>query len=99
MNMKFKIFSPLLVCLCVITSTKAASKGEFIWYNGGSSINYTISKKVSPVVETALEMFTEDIREVTGAKLLKGTKANTPCKIDIVQMDKDKGALKWNALS
>lgn len=94
MNTVYKIFRLLLVCLCATTTAKAASNGDFAWYNGESSIHYTISKNVSPVVSTALNMFAEDIREVTGASLIKVAKANTYCKIDIVQMDKDHGARK-----
>lgn len=65
---------------------------EFCWYDGGTHVSYTISKNVSPVVATAMQMWGEDMKDVTGATLRK---EGAGAKVRIVQMDKDKGATKW----
>ncbi|MBO5205716.1 MAG: glycosyl hydrolase 115 family protein, partial [Prevotella sp.] len=75
--------------LCAMTT---AAKDIFCWYDGESHINYTLSGKVSPVVVTAMEMLTEDMRDVTGASLKR---VQTGAKIRIVQLDKDNGSRKW----
>ncbi|MBR6826977.1 MAG: glycosyl hydrolase 115 family protein, partial [Prevotella sp.] len=62
-------------------------------------IGYTVSKKVSPVVATALQMLSEDLKDVTGAELKEqGARSKGQdgkrAKIRIVQLDKDKVAWK-----
>ena len=66
---------------------------EFCWYDGGTSICYSLSKNVSPVVVTAMQMWGEDMKDVTEASLSRTGHKNA--KVRIVQMDKDKGAAKW----
>ena len=81
-----------LMMLSVITKASETNK-EFCWYDGGTSIGYALSKNVSPVVVTAMQMWGEDMNDVTGATLKR--EGNNNAKVCIVQMDKDKGATKW----
>ena len=81
-----------LLCMAMLCAMTTAAKDIFCWYDGESHINYTLSNKVSPVVVTAMEMLTEDMRDVTGASLKR---VQTGAKIRIVQLDKDNGSRKW----
>ena len=67
------------------------SPNECCWYDGGEHITYQLSKKVSPVVTTAMKMWEEDMKDVTGATLLHADDA----KVRIVQIDTDRGAEKF----
>ena len=60
---------------------------EFVWFQAGRPITYTISKRTSTVVETALDMFCQDMEQVTGTEpqRLSGSSAT----IEIVQLDCD----------
>ena len=69
-----------------------ASPKDFCWFNGETSICYSINKQTSPVVTTALQMLSEDLRDVTGVTL---EKRQTNARIRIVQLDKDKSSWKW----
>ena len=81
-----------LVMLCIAAMAQAAAKDDvFSWYDGGPHISYSLSKSVSPVVTTAIQMWGEDMMDVTGAKLKK---EGNDAKVRIVQMDKDKAAEK-----
>ena len=81
-----------LVMLCIASMAQAAAKDDvFSWYDGGPHISYSLSKSVSPVVTTAIQMWGEDMMDVTGAKLKK---EGNDAKVRIVQMDKDKAAEK-----
>ena len=81
-----------LVMLCIAAMAQAAAKDDvFSWYDGGPHISYSLSKSVSPVVTTAIQMWGEDMMDVTGAKLKK---EGNDAKVRIVQMDKDKTAEK-----
>ena len=42
------------------------SRAEVVWFDGKSPITYQIPKRVEPVVMTALEMWKDDMRQVTG---------------------------------
>ena len=64
-----------LVMLCIAAIAQAAAKDDvFSWYDGGAHISYSLSKSVSPVVTTAIQMWGEDMMDVTGAKLIKLSK-------------------------
>ena len=69
-----------------------SKNNEFCWYDGGSYISYSLTKNVSPVVATAIKMWGEDMKDVTGATLKR---EGNSAKVRIVQMNKDKGATKW----
>lgn len=77
----------MLVSHNIVTAPDA-----FCWYDGGGRIDYSLSKKVSPVVSTALDMLSEDLKDVTGTSLRK---VQSGARIRIVQLDMDRGAGKW----
>ena len=82
----------LLMNILTANPTWATNEAVFCWYNGGTSINYTVSKQASPIVATALDMLAEDLQDVTGAVLRC---RSTDSRIRIVQLDRDKAARKW----
>ena len=78
--------------MCIASMAQAAGKENvFRWYDGGPHISYSLSKGVSPVVATAMQMWGEDMMDVTGAKLKE---EGSGARVRIVQMDKDKSAEK-----
>ena len=80
----------LLVSVCTNVHANKVSK-EFCWYDGGSNISYSLSKNVSPVVVTAIGMWSEDMNDVTDATLIR---VGNGAKVCIVQLDNDKSAAK-----
>lgn len=67
---------------------------EFCWYDGGTSIGYTVSRQTSPIVTTALGMLAEDLSDVTGATL---SRQKGQATIRITQIDTDRSARRWLA--
>jgi len=57
---------------------------DVVWFNGSQAVSYNIQKKVSPVVQTAVELFCQDMKAVTGYKAEQAKEA----KIEIYQLDK-----------
>lgn len=39
---------------------------DLVWFDGKHPVTYTVERHASPVVNTALEMFKDDLRQVTG---------------------------------
>jgi len=76
----------------IVCTAANHNEGEFVWYNGKQAITYSVSKSVSPVVTIALDMFTGDMKQVTGVLPQKTHTGNTAIKI--VQLDKNRSALK-----
>ena len=80
----------MLICLAI--QTQAYGQGEeFCWYDSGTRLSYSLSRNVTPVVATALEMWSEDMMDVTGTR---PKREGTGAKVRIVQLDNDKGAAK-----
>lgn len=77
----------LLLLLLTVAVYMQATENNFCWYEGGKSIKYTISQNVSPVVATALDMLTEDLRDITGAELQRSK--DNACLV-ITQLDNDR---------
>lgn len=90
-----KIHYCLILAIAFVSiKTKASDvSGGLCWYDGEAHIGYSLSKNVSPVVVTAMQMWGEDMKDVTGATISRVGHDNA--KVRIVQMDKDKGATKW----
>lgn len=92
--------SLIAICFCsiflfgnrIVCTAANHNEGEFVWYNGKQAITYSVSKSVSPVVTVALDMFTGDMKQVTGVLPQKTHTGNTAIKI--VQLDKNRSALK-----
>ena len=56
---------------------------EVVWFDGQHPITYQISKKVEPVVRIALEMWKDDMRQVTGVEPMAAGK--TTAKVIVRQ--------------
>ena len=56
----------LITILCLITSV--VCHAHFTWFDGKSPITYSINSKTDPVVTVALQMFCDDMQQVTGMK-------------------------------
>ena len=51
------------------------SSAEVVWFDGQHPITYSLPKKVEPVVKIALEMWKDDMRQVTGLEPVSTGKA------------------------
>lgn len=58
----------LLFIIIVQCSLHASFASEVVWFDGKHPISYSVPKKVEPVVKVALEMWRDDMRQVTGMK-------------------------------
>ena len=65
----FKILSPYskiwLTGICCLFCLSAHAS-VVVWFDGHNPVTYTVDKKAAPVVKTALSMFSDDMRQVTG---------------------------------
>lgn len=62
--MKSSILITLFTCLFALST---AAK-EVVWFNGRQSVSYQFHGKRSPVIDTALDLFCEDIHQLTGKR-------------------------------
>ena len=60
-----KIVSILTVAWAMTISGHAA---DVVWFDGTNPVTYSVPSKVEPVVRQALDMFCDDMRQVTGMK-------------------------------
>ena len=60
-----KIVSILTVAWAMTISGHAA---DVVWFDGTNPVTYSVPNKVEPVVRQALDMFCDDMRQVTGMK-------------------------------
>lgn len=82
-----------LFLLLALVGFRAVQAGEFVWYNGRDAVNYHLQQRnVSPVVHVALEMFADDLAQVTG--LRPQAVPAEQSAIRIVQLDKANKSLK-----
>ena len=56
----------ILFLLFTIHYSLFTSSSEVVWFDGQQPITYSVPKKVEPVVKIALEMWKDDMRQVTG---------------------------------
>ena len=63
--------------------------GDIVWYDGSKAVSYQVEGRVAPVVEIALDMFRDDMLQVTGQRAVKQKDAT----IRIFQLDRNKGAV------
>lgn len=75
--MKFKI----IITLVALSLLDVASAKDVVWYSGGQ-VTYSTQKNYGTVVAKALDMFSSDMKAVTGKPARKG-----PGKIEIYQLD------------
>ncbi len=74
----------VLVLLLLVVGTPAMAT-DLVWFDGQHPVSYTLPRKVAPVVQTALDMFADDMRQVTGFTPVKSKKGT----IRIVQGKSD----------
>lgn len=80
--MRLRFLFIILAFACIYT----AQAKDFIWYDGTHVITYSLPKNVSPVVKVAVDMFTEDMEQVTS--LRPQTTSADRAIVRIVQLDK-----------
>ena len=65
----------LLILFLMSCFSALTSRAEVVWFNGKQPITYSLPKEVEPVVTTALEMWKDDMRQVTGMDAVASRKA------------------------
>jgi hypothetical protein len=63
------------VLLLLFTLLPLTSFAEVVWFDGQHPISYQIPKKVEPIVKIALEMWKDDMQQVTGMVPISSSKA------------------------
>ena len=66
----------------------SVAKAEVVWYDGTHAVSYCVEGRMAPVVEIALQMFSDDMRQVTGQQAV----CSKSGQIRIVELDKASGA-------
>ena len=56
----------LLTAIPLMLTVSPIHSENLIWFDGKHPVTYTVGRHTDPVVMTALEMFREDMRMVTG---------------------------------
>ena len=87
----------LYVAAILFLNAAASFAADFVWGDSDSGVRYSVSGKVSPVVEQAISMFRDDIRQVVGClpEAVRADKAT----ISIVQLDKATVSVKKALMS
>lgn len=74
----------ILAFLLFLTATLTAGANDVMWYNGVHPVAYSVNSKPSDVVRIALDMFSGDMKAVTG----KHAKEKKNASIAIYQLDR-----------
>ena len=65
-----------LLTICALTALSLfAVRAQFIWFDGQHPISYQVVGKSDPVVSIALQMFRDDMQQVTGMKAVSARHA------------------------
>ena len=78
----------ILFCTILTLCTSTVMAADVVWYDGQHPVTYTLESRVAPVVEIGLDMFCDDMRQVTG---LQAIPSETGI-IHIVELDKASSA-------
>ncbi len=65
----------ILFALLLAESVVARQQGKVVWFDGRHPITYSVPADVEPVVTTALAMWKDDMRQVTGLEPVAAKKA------------------------
>ena len=76
----------VLTSLLLCGSYTLAIASPYVWYDGDRPVTLAADTKIDPVVVTAMDMFSSDIKEVTG-KAVKQTKVSNS-SIMLTQLDR-----------
>ncbi len=82
------MYSRSLLLIILFVCSQFVSGKEFIWYNGKQAVTYSITESNSPVVGVALDMFADDLKQVTG--ILPQKTSTEKATIRIIELDNDK---------
>lgn len=80
--MLLRSFLLIIVFVC----SQIVRSNDFVWYNGKQAISYAMPQSTAPVVKIAIDMFKEDMKQVTG--LLPKKSSASKATICIIQLDK-----------
>ena len=64
-----------IVLTSALSLIASVAEADVIWYDGQHPVTYQVQGKVSPVVQMALQMFSDDMELVTGHKAVAAKKA------------------------
>lgn len=81
----------MLSAFCSVMAIGAPK--DFVWFDGNGAVTVNARNNVSPVTVTAMEMFCEDIRQVTGMKPVRC--AADRAAVRVVQLDRDAAGARW----
>lgn len=82
----------LLILFAALVCSQLVKGRDFVWYNGKQGITYAISEPNALVVGTALGMFADDMKQVTGS--LPQRVSTEKALIRIAQLDNAKTSKK-----
>ena len=89
--MKKKVSHFILFSLLLMSSQQGIAS-DFVWYDGQHAVSYNIASQTDPVVTTAIDMFADDMKAVTGQKAI-ATKEKE-AKIRIIELDRASKSVK-----
>lgn len=88
-----KWISFLMAFFCwAITQLVQANEKEHVWFDGRHAVTYALEASTTPVVRVALDMWSDDLRQVTG-KTPQATAARQT-GVRIVQLDSRRAPIK-----
>ena len=65
----------LLILFLISCYSALTSHAEVVWFDGKQPVTYSLPTEVEPVVTTALKMWKDDMRQVTGMEAVASRKA------------------------
>lgn len=75
-----------ILLIIVFVCSQIVRSNDFVWYNGKQAISYAMPQSTAPVVKIAIDMFIEDMKQVTG--LSPEQSSASKATIRIIQLDK-----------
>ena len=64
-----------LLILLALLSSRPLCAADIVWFDGQHPVTYQVVGHADPVVKTALQMFSDDMRQVTGMRAVSSRKA------------------------
>ncbi|WP_448777546.1 glycosyl hydrolase 115 family protein [Bacteroides congonensis] len=80
--MLLRSFLLIIVFVC----SQIVRSNDFVWYNGTQAVSYALPQSTAPVVKIAIDMFKEDMKQVTG--LSPEQSSASKAIVRIIQLDK-----------
>lgn len=97
MAINFRTAKATLVAFAALLSANISSAKDVVWYDGNAPVSFTVNTGTDLVVETAIDMFKDDMKAVTGKPAVKlmGKQAS----IQLAQLDKATKAQRKELMS